>query len=236
MLHQVRLCIRVKDIPTLVPSFGSCACSNPKFPSGGPGHPLPCRVWGCTHGNPKFRSGPVVSCRVRVPVQTRSGGSGGLAQGRSGRVVTCVGARAHVAVPKMLSRDRPCVFCTFVWPVCPMLPRAFVRVVRPRKPQNFVRVVRPWKPQISFGRVGTCRVWVPVQTGGSGRSRVFVSTRPGGSFEDVRVNSFGRGRTRADEPVSKMLSCDPRLALCTFVQLVCPALPCPFVSVVRAPM
>jgi hypothetical protein len=29
-----------------------------------------------------------------------------------------------------------------------------------------------------------------------------------------------------------MLSCDPRLALCTLVQLVCPALPCPFVSVV----
>lgn len=38
MLHQVRLCIRVKDIPTLVPSFGLCARSNPKFPSGGPGH------------------------------------------------------------------------------------------------------------------------------------------------------------------------------------------------------
>jgi hypothetical protein len=51
------------------------------------------------------------------------------------------------------------------------------------------------------------------------------------------VNSFGRV-VRAKEPVSKMLSCDPRLALCTFVQLVCPALPCRFVSVVRlrAPM
>ena len=47
MLPQVYLCIRVKDIPTLVPSFGSCARSNPKFPSGGPGHPVPCRVWGC---------------------------------------------------------------------------------------------------------------------------------------------------------------------------------------------
>jgi hypothetical protein len=48
------------------------------------------------------------------------------------------------------------------------------------------------------------------------------------------VNSFGWVvRARA---VSKMLSCDPRLALCTFVQLVCPALPCRFVSVVRAPM
>jgi hypothetical protein len=46
------------------------------------------------------------------------------------------------------------------------------------------------------------------------------------------VNSFGRVvRARA---VSKMLSCDPRLALCTFVQLVCPALPCRFVSVVRS--
>jgi hypothetical protein len=33
-----------------------------------------------------------------------------------------------------------------------------------------------------------------------------------------------------------MLSCDRRLALCTFVQLVCPALPCRFISVFRAPM
>jgi hypothetical protein len=58
--------------------------------------------------------------------------------------------------------------------------------------------------------------------------------RSGGSFEGARVNSFGRViRARA---VSKMLSCDPRLALCTFVQLVCPALPCRFVWVVRAPM
>ena len=40
----------------------------------------------------------------------------------------------------------------------------------------------------------------------------------------------------ANEPVSKLLSCDPRRALCTFVQLVCPALPCRFVSVVRASM
>ena len=31
-------------------------------------------------------------------------------QAESSRVVPCVGARAHVAVPKMLSRDRPCAF------------------------------------------------------------------------------------------------------------------------------
>ena len=67
-----------------------------------------------------------------------------------------------------------------------------------------------------------------------------MSTRSGGSFEGVHVNSFGlviwarsfEGRSfegRSFEgvvwagclgegaPVSKMLSCDPRLALCTFV-------------------
>jgi hypothetical protein len=37
-------------------------------------------------------------------------------------------------------------------------------------------------------------------------------------------------------PYQKMRSCDPRLPLCTFVQLVCPTLPCHFVSVVRATM
>ena len=45
MLHEVYLCIRFKYIPTLVPSFGSCAHSNPKFPSGGPSHRVSCRVW-----------------------------------------------------------------------------------------------------------------------------------------------------------------------------------------------
>ena len=52
-----------------------------------------------------------------------------------------------------------------------------------------------------------------------------MSTRSGGSFR--------RGRAWADESVSKILSCDPRLALCMFVQLIFPTLPCPFVSVVR---
>src|SRR3984957_11747241 len=53
----------------------------------------------------------------------------------SSRVVPCVGAWAHVAVPKMLSRDRPCAF--------------------------FVRVMHPWKPQISLGRFGSARPgWV----------------------------------------------------------------------------
>ena len=55
------------------------------------------------------------------------------------RAVPCVGAPAHVAVPKILSCHRPCAFCTFVRPVCSTLPRAFVRVVH------------PWKAQILFG-------------------------------------------------------------------------------------
>jgi hypothetical protein len=110
-----------------------------------------------------FGSGRVVSC-----VGARANAFGRVGSARTRPVGPCravCGARAHVGVPKMLSRDRSCVLCMFVWPVCLMLPRGFVRVVRPRKPRNFVRVVRPWKPQISFGRVGTCRVWVPVQTG-----------------------------------------------------------------------
>ena len=39
-----------------------------------------------------------------------------------------------------------------------------------------------------------------------------------------------------NELVSKMLSSDPRLSFYTFVQLVCLALPCWFISVVRALM
>ena len=107
---------------------------------------------------------------------------------------------------KMLSCDPRLALCTFVQLVFPALPCPFVSVVR-----------------------------APMQN------------RSGGSFQGVRVNSFGRvgsfgrnsfgrgafGRT---SPYQEMLSCDPRLALCTFMQLVCPALPCPFVSVVRAPM
>jgi len=78
---------------------------------------------------------------------------------------------------------------------------------------TFVLLVCPTVP---------CRfVWV-------GHLRASVSTRSGGSFE--------RGCARANEPVSKMLSCDPRLALCTFVQLIYLVLPCGFLSVVRAPM
>ena len=62
--------------------------------------------------------------------------------------------------------------------------------------------------------------------------RACVSTRSSGSGEGIRVSSFrrvGRRRARQTSSYQKMLSCDPRLALCTFVQLVCPALPCPFV-------
>lgn len=72
---------------------------------------------------PQIFLGPVMSCHVWVPVKTRLGGSGGLAQGRLDRFVSCVGARAHVAMPKMLSRDRPCAFCTFVWPVFLRIPQ-----------------------------------------------------------------------------------------------------------------
>ena len=134
----------------------------------------------------------------------------------SSRVVPCVGARAHVAVPKMLSRDRPCAFFVRVmhpwkpqislgrfgsarpgWvgscravcgcagtrgraknsksspPVCLLHVRAArlldapsgLRSGRaPMESPNFVRAVHTWKPQISFGWVGSCRVWVPVQT------------------------------------------------------------------------
>ena len=88
--------------------------------------------------------------------------------------MSCVGARANVVVPKMISRDCPCVFCTFVWLICLMLPPTFIQVVCPWKPKNFFRVVHPRKHQISFGRVGTCRVWVPMQTGQVASGRVVL--------------------------------------------------------------
>ena len=100
------------------------------------------------------------------------------------------------------------------------------RVVCPALPCRFVSVVRAPMQNRSGGSFEGTRV--------NSIGRVVRVGRSGGSFEGARVNSFGRVvRARA---VSKMLSCDPRLALCTFVQLVCPALPCRFVSVVRAPM
>ena len=115
-----------------------------------------------------FGSGRVVSC-----AGARANAFGRVGSARTRPVGPCravCGARAHVGVPKMLSRDRSCVLCMFVWPVCLMLPRAFVRVVRPRNPRNFVRVVRPWKHQFRSGgsgrvvcgcpckRVGSCHV------------------------------------------------------------------------------
>ena len=54
----------------------------------------------------------------------------------------------------------------------------------------------------------------------AGRLRASVSTRS------------GEGTLGQTSPYQKMLTCDPRLDLCTFMQLICPALPCPFVSVV----
>jgi hypothetical protein len=118
------------------------------------------------------------------------------------------------AVSKMLSCDPRLALCTFVQLVCPALPCRFVSVVR-----------APMQNRSGGSFEGT-RV--------NSIGRVVRVGRSGGSFEGARVNSFRRVvRARA---VSKMLSCDPRLALCTFVPLVCPALPCRFVSVVRAPM
>jgi len=49
MLHQVYLCIRVKDTPNLVSSFGSCAHANLKFHLGMPGHVVSCHVWLLEH-------------------------------------------------------------------------------------------------------------------------------------------------------------------------------------------
>ena len=63
----------------------------------------------------------------------------------------------------------------------------------------------------------------------------FISVRRARSFEGIHVNSFGQViRAWVNDPVSRMLSSDLRLALHKFVQLVCPTLPCRFVSVVRA--
>ena len=147
-----------------------------------------------THGNPKFRSGD----------------SGRLAQGGSGHAVPCVGAPAHVAMPKILSRHRPCAFCTFVRPVCPTLPRAFIRVVH------------PWKPQISFG---ACTHGNPkFRSGGSGR---VVCGCP---CKRVRASRVGSGRAvprvgaREHVAVQKMLGRDHPCASCTFARPVWPTL------------
>jgi hypothetical protein len=144
-----------------------------------------------THGNPKFRSGD----------------SGRLAQGGSGRAVPCVGAPAHVAVPKFLSRHGPCAFCTFVQPVCPTLPRAFVRVVH------------PWKPQISFA---ACTHGNPkFRSGGSGR---VVCGCP---CKRVRASRVGSGRAvprvgaREHVAAQKMIGRDHPCASCTFARPVC---------------
>jgi len=160
-------------------------------------------VGSCTHGNPKFHSGE----------------SGRLAQGGSGRAVPCVGASTHVVVPKILSRHCPCGFCTFVQPVCPMLPRAFVRVVHPRK------------PQISFG---PCTDGNPkFRSGGLGR---VVCGCP---CKRVRASPVRSGRAvpcvgaREHVAMQKMLRRDHPCASCTFVRPVCATLCRAFVRVVH---
>ena len=74
----------------------------------------------------------------------------------------------------------------------------------------------------------------------AGRLRVSMLTRSGGSFGEFMSTrlggSFGQGCARENEPVSKMLSCDPRLALHMFMQIVFPVLPCGFVTVAWEPM
>lgn len=162
---------------------------------------VPSLVGSCTHGNQKFRSGD----------------SGRLAQGGSGRVVPCVGALAHAAVPKILIRHHPCAFCTFMRPVFPMLPWAFIRVVHPRK------------PQIPFGSCthGNHKF----RSGGSGRVVC------GCLCKCVRVSPVGSGRAmpcvgaREHVVMQKMLRCDHPCSSCTFARPVCPTLYRAFVRV-----
>ena len=66
----------------------------------------------------------------------------------------CVGALAHVAVPKILSRHHPCVFCTFVQPICLTLAQAFVQVVHPWKPKISFRPCTHGSPKFRSGRLG----------------------------------------------------------------------------------
>src|ERR1700735_3247594 len=94
----------------------------------------------------------------------------------------------------MLSCDPRLALCTFVQLVCPALP-------------------------CPFG-------WVS-------RLRACVRSRSGGALGGNWSGGSGEGAPGRTSPYQKMLSCDPRLALCTFVQLVCPALPCRFVSASR---
>jgi len=65
----------------------------------------------------------------------------------------CVGSQAYVAMPKILSHDRLCVFCTFMQPICLTLPRAFFRVMNPWKHQIFLR----WVTLAHPGWVRSCR-------------------------------------------------------------------------------
>ena len=61
----------------------------------------------------------------------------------------------------------------------------------PMETPNFVRGVHTWKPQIPFGRVRSCRVWVPVQTRSGESSGV-------GSCRATRGCSGTCGRAKND--------------------------------------
>jgi hypothetical protein len=61
----------------------------------------------------------------------------------------------------------------------------------PMETPNFVRGVHTWKPQIPFGRVRSCRVWVPVQTRSGESSGV-------GSCRAARGCSGTCGRAKND--------------------------------------
>ena len=69
----------------------------------------------------------------RAPIQTPNFIRAG--QVMQCHALPCVGAWAHMVVPKMISCDYSFFFCMFVWPVCLTLPHGFARVVHPQKPQ-----------------------------------------------------------------------------------------------------
>lgn len=152
---------------------------------------------------------PSCLCLGRAPIQTPN-----FVQ--AGRVVPCVGVRAHVTVPKMLSCDFPCVFCMFVWLVLPISPYAFVWVMHSCKPQILFDSCTHGNPKFIvragwviscvgacanvFEQVESCHVWVPMQMYSSESSHV----TQGRSFEGTQGRS---GRVRSPR-VGWVVSCE----------------------------